>query len=287
MLGNMGLVHMNGRVEDAVTGRFLSADPYVSEPNNTQNFNRYGYVYNNPLSYIDPSGFCTAVTYTKTGTTTFQEVDSEGNDVGDPEVHTTHIPVTVYLGSDCSGGGGGGGTHTGAKGGGGDDKDPPPKPPCKPKVNIVKLVAGSISAVSGAVESAGGLGTATIGLASVGVPGGQIPAGPTIVAGTAIELHGALNVSDGLKEIQSAIDGRERNTTLGDWFGRVGGLFSGGARESGTQTGNDVSQLIEFGDLAVSFTNFLAKHGVFDGLEGATGLANLLNPPKANCGATQ
>jgi uncharacterized protein RhaS with RHS repeats len=42
---------------DAITGRFLSADPYISEPGNTQNFNRYGYVYNNPLSYVDPSGF--------------------------------------------------------------------------------------------------------------------------------------------------------------------------------------------------------------------------------------
>ena len=57
MLGNMGLIHMNGRVQDAITGRFLSADPTISEPGNTQNFNRYGYVYNNPLSYIDPSGF--------------------------------------------------------------------------------------------------------------------------------------------------------------------------------------------------------------------------------------
>jgi RHS repeat-associated protein len=56
MLGNMGLIHMNGRVMDAITGRFLSADPYISEPGNTQNFNRYGYVYNNPLSNVDPSG---------------------------------------------------------------------------------------------------------------------------------------------------------------------------------------------------------------------------------------
>lgn len=57
MLGNMGLIHMNGRVMDSVTGRFLSADPYITEPGNSQNFNRYGYVYNNPLSYIDPSGY--------------------------------------------------------------------------------------------------------------------------------------------------------------------------------------------------------------------------------------
>jgi hypothetical protein len=30
VLGSMGFNHMNGRVEDAILGRFLSADPYVS-----------------------------------------------------------------------------------------------------------------------------------------------------------------------------------------------------------------------------------------------------------------
>ena len=58
VLGRMGLNHMNGRVQDAVIGRFISPDPFVTEPGNTQNFNRYAYVYNNPLSYTDPSGFC-------------------------------------------------------------------------------------------------------------------------------------------------------------------------------------------------------------------------------------
>lgn len=57
MLDNMGLIHMNGRVQDPLLGRFLSADPYVSDPDNTQNYNRYSYVYNNPLTYTDPSGF--------------------------------------------------------------------------------------------------------------------------------------------------------------------------------------------------------------------------------------
>jgi RHS repeat-associated protein len=52
-----GLNHMNGRVQDAVTGRFLSADPFVPDPTNTQDYNRYSYVDNNPLSLIDPSGF--------------------------------------------------------------------------------------------------------------------------------------------------------------------------------------------------------------------------------------
>jgi RHS repeat-associated protein len=57
MLDDLGLVHMNGRVYDPGLGRFLSADPFVQAPTETQNFNRYSYVVNNPLSLTDPSGF--------------------------------------------------------------------------------------------------------------------------------------------------------------------------------------------------------------------------------------
>jgi RHS repeat-associated protein len=54
---SMGINHMKGRIQDAITGRFLSADPYVPDPTNTQSYNRYSYVNNNPLSLVDPSGF--------------------------------------------------------------------------------------------------------------------------------------------------------------------------------------------------------------------------------------
>jgi hypothetical protein len=47
---------MNGRVYDARLGRFLSPDPYVQSPF-SQSFNRYSYVVNNPLKYIDPDGY--------------------------------------------------------------------------------------------------------------------------------------------------------------------------------------------------------------------------------------
>lgn len=53
----MGMNHMNGRVQDAVTGRFLSADPNIPDVSSTQSYNRYSYTNNNPLSYMDPSGF--------------------------------------------------------------------------------------------------------------------------------------------------------------------------------------------------------------------------------------
>ena len=48
---------MNGRVQDPVLGRFISPDPFVQNPTHSQNYDRFGYTYNNPLSYTDPTGF--------------------------------------------------------------------------------------------------------------------------------------------------------------------------------------------------------------------------------------
>jgi RHS repeat-associated protein len=58
-LDEVGLIHMNGRIYDPMIGRFLQPDPIISEPYNSQNFNRYSYVLNNPLMYTDPSGYST------------------------------------------------------------------------------------------------------------------------------------------------------------------------------------------------------------------------------------
>ncbi len=57
MLDDFGLIHMNGRVYDPVLGRFLSADPYVQAPGNSQSYNRYSYCANNPLNATDPTGY--------------------------------------------------------------------------------------------------------------------------------------------------------------------------------------------------------------------------------------
>ena len=48
---------MNGRIYDPLLGRFLSADIVVQFPSGLQSYNRYSYVMNNPLSFVDPSGF--------------------------------------------------------------------------------------------------------------------------------------------------------------------------------------------------------------------------------------
>jgi RHS repeat-associated protein len=56
VLGSMGLNHMNGRIEDSVTGRFLSPDTRGTSRGNTQSWNRYSYALNNPLTFTDPTG---------------------------------------------------------------------------------------------------------------------------------------------------------------------------------------------------------------------------------------
>lgn len=52
-----GLINMNGRIYDPIIGRFVQPDPFVQNITDLQNYNRYSYVLNNPLSYTDPSGF--------------------------------------------------------------------------------------------------------------------------------------------------------------------------------------------------------------------------------------
>jgi RHS repeat-associated protein len=53
---DVGIIHMNGRLYDPLLRRFLNADENIQDPYNTQNYNKYGYVYNNPLLASDPTG---------------------------------------------------------------------------------------------------------------------------------------------------------------------------------------------------------------------------------------
>jgi len=52
----LGLYDYNARFYDPLLGRFISADTIVPSPGNPQSLNRYSYVNNNPLRYIDPDG---------------------------------------------------------------------------------------------------------------------------------------------------------------------------------------------------------------------------------------
>lgn len=47
---------MNARLYDAKLHRFLAPDNFIQDTGNPQNYNLYGYVYNNPLKFTDPSG---------------------------------------------------------------------------------------------------------------------------------------------------------------------------------------------------------------------------------------
>lgn len=87
----MNLNHMNGRVQDAVSGRFLSADPNIPDATNSQEYNRYSYVDNDPLTYIDPSGFYSTVCvpYNPPGNGTNISADNSDQSSGLQEVIAT------------------------------------------------------------------------------------------------------------------------------------------------------------------------------------------------------
>ena len=109
-LDAVGLIHMNGRVYDPELGRFLSADPFVQAPLSSQSYNRYSYVFNNPLSFTDPSGFI------GTGDRTTREDDGKNPDGGPVEevvvtgqrhepdngVDNANVPIAGPGCADCS-----------------------------------------------------------------------------------------------------------------------------------------------------------------------------------------
>ncbi|WP_437983585.1 FG-GAP-like repeat-containing protein [Sorangium sp. So ce117] len=53
----LSLINMRGRIYDPALGRFLSADPFIQAPFFSQSLNRYSYAFNNPLSFVDPTGY--------------------------------------------------------------------------------------------------------------------------------------------------------------------------------------------------------------------------------------
>ena len=48
---------MNGRIYSPKLGRMLSPDPVTQAPENGQNYDRYTYAFNNPMKYMDPTGY--------------------------------------------------------------------------------------------------------------------------------------------------------------------------------------------------------------------------------------
>lgn len=71
MLDELGLIHMNGRIYDPRIARFLQADPFIQATTQTQSFNRYAYLWNNPLNATDPSGFLRSEHFKQIAVTAF------------------------------------------------------------------------------------------------------------------------------------------------------------------------------------------------------------------------
>ncbi|KYF48056.1 hypothetical protein BE08_29955 [Sorangium cellulosum] len=86
----LGLINMRGRMYDPVIGRFLTPDPLVANPLSGQSFNPYTYVLNNPLAYVDPSGFRPE----------YESPPVDPEHANDPEVQ--RILASGCLGLECS-----------------------------------------------------------------------------------------------------------------------------------------------------------------------------------------
>ena len=116
-----GLINMNGRMYDPITSSFLSVDQYVGSPENAQGFNRHAYCSNNPLRYVDPSGWLQvgggASGYTPNSSANandpyaYAEHGSllEPRDVGKRQFDTSDPVITWMEENSLHGGGKGGG----------------------------------------------------------------------------------------------------------------------------------------------------------------------------------
>jgi RHS repeat-associated protein len=57
------MYYFGARWYDAEAGRFAGVDPLVTQPENPQQLNAYGYVINNPVNFTDPTGMACRVCY--------------------------------------------------------------------------------------------------------------------------------------------------------------------------------------------------------------------------------
>src|SRR2546426_8012462 len=131
-----GLDHTWFRQYSPLLGRWITPDPFAGYIDNPQSLNRYAYVLNNPLRFIDPFGLFTCVYLSDDGDTvesvdsnsSAEECDATGGEEGVPDQSVTvsgdNPPGDpCALPGACTGGGGGNG---GSSGGGGGGADPGP-----------------------------------------------------------------------------------------------------------------------------------------------------------------
>ena len=132
MLDNLNLIHMKGRVYDNVIGRFVSPDPTTGGSLDSQSINPYGYVRNDALSAIDPTGFDTDPTF-----------DIDGGNSNDPPADW---PATQCSSGGCwawNQGCSNGSCNAGYNWVPNDGEDSPPNNPASPPSNTLNLGNGS------------------------------------------------------------------------------------------------------------------------------------------------
>ncbi len=100
----LDLIDMKGRVYDIEARRFLTPDPFIPAPLFSQSHNRYSYVWNNPATLIDPTGFHPDDFETETtcffivcwsNSTASDGGTSGGGSVGDGGSSTNGVSTTV------------------------------------------------------------------------------------------------------------------------------------------------------------------------------------------------
>jgi len=103
-LDNVGMIHMNGRVQDPILGRMTSRDALLGDIYNPETLNRYAYAVNNPATSTDPTGFspCTAdcTVYYEAGYWTYGKYINHATGL---IVYATpsYTPGYGYLGADA------------------------------------------------------------------------------------------------------------------------------------------------------------------------------------------
>jgi RHS repeat-associated protein len=109
---DLGFYYYKARWYDPALGRFMQADTIIPEAGNPISFDRYGYVFNNPVVYTDSSGhfpwlaliaLAIYITTNITGDTGQYEVPEANKIIGDIAVRVAFEPVDWALTiRDCS-----------------------------------------------------------------------------------------------------------------------------------------------------------------------------------------
>jgi RHS repeat-associated protein len=181
-LDAVGLVHMNGRVYEPVIGRMLAPDAVV-QIGAAQSVNCYAYVWNNPLTRTDPSGWVADNEVSPPWP--LPEVPVTGQRIIPDTFASRMAALSLWqpsFGGDpvLRGGGGGGANGQGQQ-----------SEPCAPNGTIAGFLAQhGAEVVDRALSIVGGAGQMAL--------GGAICSGVATCAGGAIlAAHGASNLYEG------------------------------------------------------------------------------------------